>query len=97
MEKHKKEASKDLRNMTRNELYEIAKEENIPGKSTMHKDELISAIENRHKGEKHESRKHGHKKSDDSSQPGHGGGKGDAPQPKGASPDEFKNIPGNQS
>jgi hypothetical protein len=36
-------------------------------------------------------------KKNDPSLPGHGGGKGDAPQPKGVKPGKFKDIPGNQS
>lgn len=31
------------------------------------------------------------------SQPGHGGGQGDTPAPKAASPDDYKDVPGNQT
>ncbi len=37
-------AGKDLQSMSRDELYEKAKEQNIPNKSSMSKDELISAL-----------------------------------------------------
>lgn len=32
-----------------------------------------------------------------SAQPGHGGGRGDTPAPAGTSPEDWKNVPGNQS
>jgi hypothetical protein len=33
----------------------------------------------------------------ESAKPGRGGGPGDAPQPSGTSPKQWKNVPGNQS
>lgn len=42
----------DLESMSRDELYEKAKEMNIPGKSDMNKEELLAALKNAgsHKG-----------------------------------------------
>lgn len=45
---------------------------------------------------KEKSKKHKEHRNDTSA-PGHGGGKGDTPAPKGAKPKDYKNIPGNQS
>jgi hypothetical protein len=86
---------KDLESKTREELYEIAKEEEIPHKSKMNKEELIDALSG--KGGHEKQKESHHKEKKDPSQPGQGGGQGDTPAPKGAKPEDYKNIPGNQS
>ena len=39
-------SSRPLETMTRDELYELARERDIPGRSRMRKDELRNALEN---------------------------------------------------
>jgi hypothetical protein len=68
-------------------LYEIARDKDIPDKSEMNKAQLVNAL---HKADGDGGQSH-------QSKPGHGGGQGDTPPPKGADPDQYKNIPGNQT
>lgn len=90
--------NKELEEMTRDELYEMAKEREIPGKSSMTKEELIKALgkEGKSGGQHKSESKHGSSKSE-SHGSHHGGQKEKDPAPKGAKKEDYKNIPGNQT
>lgn len=101
----------DLQSMTREELYEKARAQDIPGKSGMSKEELIQALKgsgshdsgshgrSSHDSDSHRAQGHSasHTRNDASARSGQGGGKGDMPSPRNASPQDYKNIPGNQT
>jgi Rho termination factor, N-terminal domain len=92
----------EYENMTRDELYEMAKEREIPGKSDMNKEQLIQALSKAEdgggggKGERKEEQKSEHKSGSHSRHSG-GGQREKDPAPAGSDPSEYKNIPGNQS
>lgn len=71
----------DLRNRTTGEIADEARRKGIKNVEEKNKQELLNEL-----GEQ-----------DPSAKPGHGGGQGDSPQPSGTDPQEWKNIPGNQS
>ncbi|WP_213453357.1 Rho termination factor N-terminal domain-containing protein [Rhizomonospora bruguierae] len=71
-----------LRAMKTGEIVEVARQAGIRNPEKMNKDQLIQALGGG---------------GANSSQPGRNGGRGDRPPPKGSSPQEWKNIPGNQS
>ncbi|HEU4708644.1 MAG TPA: Rho termination factor N-terminal domain-containing protein [Methylophilaceae bacterium] len=98
-----------LQSKTRDELYQMAREQHVSGSSDMSKEELIRALggsqksgssqrEDSHSRDTHQAsgRSESHSRGS-SSAPGHGGGQGDTPPPRGAKPQDYKNIPGNQS
>ena len=62
----------------------------------MNKEELIDALTKIGSSESESQSKNKQQKKDPSA-PGQGGGQGDTPAPKGSNPDQYKNIPGNQS
>ncbi|PSK64068.1 hypothetical protein B0E53_03973 [Micromonospora sp. MH33] len=74
-------AHQDLNQMKTGEVAKQARKAGIDNVDQMNKDEMIQAM----------SRGGG------SGQPGRGGGKGDSPQPSGTRPQQWKNVPGNQS
>lgn len=73
---------KDPRQMTTGEVAKMARKAGIKNVDQMNKDQLLQAM---------------NQSQPDPPQPGHGGGKGDTPAPKGSNPSQWKNIPGNQS
>jgi hypothetical protein len=72
----------DLTQLKTGEVAKLARKAGLKNVDQMNKDEMIRAMG----GGPPRSRL-----------PGQGGGPGDSPQPKGTSPQEWKNIPGNQS
>jgi len=75
-------AQQNLRNMKLGDLQKRARKEHVPDVEHKNKDQLIQAMG---AGQAPSAR------------PGRGGGRGDAPRPKGSDPSQWKNIPGNQS
>lgn len=67
---------------TTGQVAQDAKRQGVENTSQMDKEEMIEAMRGG---------------GDNPSAPGHGGGQGDSPQPKGTSPDDWKDVPGNQS
>jgi hypothetical protein len=72
---------KDPREMSMNEVAEMARRAGVQGVERMNKEEILRAMGDRVK----------------SAMPGKGGGHGDRPAPAGSKPQDWKNIPGNQS
>jgi hypothetical protein len=72
----------DMSQMKTGELAQRARKAGVRNVDQMNKEEMIRAMG----GEIPRSK-----------MPGQGGGQGDAPQPKGSRPQDWKNIPGNQS
>jgi hypothetical protein len=72
----------NLNQMKTGEVAERARKAGVKGIENMNKEEMIRAMG----GGQPESAK-----------PGRGGGQGDSPQPAGTRPQDWKNIPGNQS
>ena len=72
----------DLTQMSTGEVAKRARKAGIDNVDQMNKQEMIQAMG---AGQPR------------SAQPGQGGGAGDAPRPKGSKPQDWKNIPGNQS
>jgi len=75
-------AQQNLKNMHLGELKKRAQKSGVTGVEQKNKTELLQAM-----GAGPAA----------SSRPGRGGGRGDAPQPKGTKPSQWKNVPGNQS
>jgi len=73
---------KDPRQMTTGEVARQARKAGIEGVEKMNKDQMLRAMG---------------QQGPDSAQSGHGGGQGDRPAPRGSKPQDWKNIPGNQS
>ncbi|MEN3308167.1 MAG: hypothetical protein V7603_4369 [Micromonosporaceae bacterium] len=73
---------KDPRQMHMGDLVEMARRKGVQGVERMNKEEILRAIGIDQPG---------------SSAPGQGGGPGDRPAPAGTKPQDWKNIPGNQS
>jgi hypothetical protein len=75
-------ADQDIRAFKTGELADRARAAGVKDAEKMNKSQLLDALG---------------VSEPDSAKPGHGGGQGDAPQPEGTRPEEWKNIPGNQS
>jgi hypothetical protein len=73
---------KDPRQMTTGEVAEMARRAGVKGVEQMNKEEMLRAMG---------------KGAPKSAQPGQGGGRGDRPAPPGTKPQDWKNIPGNQT
>lgn len=71
-----------LQMMKTGEVVQMAREAGIQQPERMNKEQLIQAMGGGNGG---------------SSKPGRGGGRGDTPAPKGSQPQDWKNVPGNQS
>jgi len=65
--------NKELSEMTRDELYEMAKEKDIPGKSNMTKEELMMALNKQGGSGSHGKQSHGKEEKHGSSKSEHGG------------------------
>jgi hypothetical protein len=77
-----KQQQQDLYQMKTGEVADRARKAGVKGIENMNKDEMIRAMG----GSQPESRK-----------PGRDAGQGDTPPPRGSKPQDWKNIPGNQS
>ena len=89
-----------LEDMSRDELENLARQHNLDiPQSQMNKDQLMDMIKQHSSefGEMMGKQNQNMSQMPDSAMPGHGGGQGDTPAPEGAKPEEYKNIPGNQT
>ncbi|PZF86367.1 hypothetical protein [Micromonospora deserti] len=75
-------SQQNLTQMKTGEVAERARSAGVQNVEQMNKDQMIQAMG----GGQPQSK-----------QPGRGGGRGDAPQPKGTDPKQWKNVPGNQT